>query len=112
VHTPFYYVEQFHDEQLEELRDKNVVGADRGKFNLIYLSYGRNIQHSSDALRACPIVTIKSCRSRRERTWQEVMKKYENVRRLIMRSSKPVSRPRTSSTSSCVSSIRRHCSVE
>ena len=37
---PFHYVEDLHDEQLENLQGRNMVGADPGKFNLLYLADG------------------------------------------------------------------------
>ena len=37
---PFHYVEDLHEEQLENLKGRNIVGADPGKFNLLYLADG------------------------------------------------------------------------
>lgn len=37
---PFYYIEDLHDSQLESFKEKNIVGADPGKFNLLYLADG------------------------------------------------------------------------
>uniref|UniRef100_A0A6C0CSH1 Transposase n=1 Tax=viral metagenome TaxID=1070528 RepID=A0A6C0CSH1_9ZZZZ len=38
---PFHYVEDLYDEQLESLKGRNIVGADPGKFNLLYLADGK-----------------------------------------------------------------------
>ena len=37
---PFHYIEDLHDEQLERFKEFNIVGADPGKFNLLYMADG------------------------------------------------------------------------
>jgi 6-pyruvoyl-tetrahydropterin synthase len=37
---PFHDIEDLHDEQLERFKEFNIVGADPGKFNLLYMADG------------------------------------------------------------------------
>lgn len=37
---PFYYIEDLHKNHLESLQEKNIVGADPGKYNLLYMTDG------------------------------------------------------------------------
>jgi hypothetical protein len=37
---PFYYIEDLHESQLESLKGRNMVGADPGKYNLLYMTDG------------------------------------------------------------------------
>ena len=60
---PFHYVEDLHDEQLENFKERPIVGADPGKFNLLYLVDGEGKK-----LRYTAIQRRRESLSKRNRT--------------------------------------------
>jgi hypothetical protein len=46
---PFHYIEDLHESQLESLKGRNMVGADPGKYNLLYMTdgYGNKLRYTA-----------------------------------------------------------------